>query len=138
MLGHENCIEHENKFFLFIAYCYAKFLWHLIFYVLISKSKCDGKCNPTFEKALHYKILPWTEAVSLLRTHTQNIYMNAVRCPRLRRLGLADQSEACNVVVLDPSIIDEMQICFDHSKANDEKSIAQKVLEKAKGNIRYV
>ena len=57
-------------------------------------------------------------------------------CPRLQRLGQADQSEACNVIVLDPSVIDEMQIYFDYRKTTEEKFMAQKLLEEVKRKIR--
>ena len=73
----------------------------------------------------------------MLRTHTRNLYVNAVYCPRLRRLGRAADSAACNVIVLDPTrVINEMRINFNHRKVQEEKFMAQKLLEKVKGYVR--
>ena len=73
----------------------------------------------------------------MLRTHTRNLYMNAMYCPRLRRLGRAAESDACNVIVLDPTrVINEMQINFNYRQIQDEKFMAQKLLEKVKSYLR--
>ncbi len=77
----------------------------------------------------------------MLSAHTQSLYFTAIHCRRLRYLGLADESEACNVnlrlrTVNRDHVLKQMYIYFDYRKASEEYFTAQKLLEKTKRFIR--